>query len=116
MAHKPNILIVQADQLTALCLAAYGKPLALTPNIDKIALQGTVFTNTYCNSPVCGPSRAGMMTGRLPSNVGVFDNAGEFLSSEPTLRIIFGLLAIRRRYAARCILLDQTSYTVLNGG
>lgn len=84
MAHKPNILIVQADQLTALCLAAYGKPLALTPNIDKIALQGTIFANTYCNSPVCGPSRASMMTGRLPSNIGVFDNAGEFLSSEPT--------------------------------
>ena len=84
MTHKPNILIVQADQLTALCLATYGKPLALTPNIDKIAAKGTVFANTYCNSPVCGPSRAGMMTGRIPSNVGVFDNAGEFLSSEPT--------------------------------
>ena len=84
MTSKPNILVVQADQLTALCLAAYGKPLALTPNIDKIAAQGTVFANSYCNSPVCGPSRAGMMTGRLPSNVGVFDNAGEFLSSEPT--------------------------------
>ena len=84
MTHKPNIVIVQADQLTALCLNAYGKPLALTPNIDKIAAQGTIFANTYCNSPVCGPSRAGMMTGRIPSNVGVFDNAGEFLSSEPT--------------------------------
>ena len=58
--------------------------LALTPHIDKIAARGTVFTNTYCNSPVCGPSRASMMTGRIPSNVGVYDNAGEFLSSEPT--------------------------------
>ena len=84
MTVKPNILVVQADQLTALCLSTYGKPLALTPQIDKIAEQGTVFANTYCNSPVCGPSRAGMMTGRLPSDVGVFDNAGEFLSSEPT--------------------------------
>ena len=83
MTSKPNILVVQADQLTALCLAAYGKPLALTPNIDKIAAQGTVFANSYCNSPVCGPSRAGMMTGRLPSNVGVFDNAGEFPPPPP---------------------------------
>ena len=39
MHEKPNILIIQADQLTALCLAAYGKPLALTPNIDKIAAR-----------------------------------------------------------------------------
>lgn len=84
MSGKPNILIVQADQLTAQCLAAYGKPLALTPNIDKIAAAGTVFANSYCNSPVCGPSRASMMTGRLPSDVGVYDNAGEFPSSEPT--------------------------------
>ena len=66
MIDKPNILVVQADQLTALCLSAYGKPLALTPHIDKIAAQGTVFANTYCNSPVCGPSRASMMTGRIP--------------------------------------------------
>ncbi|MEL0090655.1 MAG: sulfatase-like hydrolase/transferase, partial [Rhodospirillales bacterium] len=50
MVKKPNILVVQADQLTALCLGAYGKPLAKTPNIDKIAANGTVFANTYCNS------------------------------------------------------------------
>ena len=81
---KPNILIIQADQLTALCLNAYNKPFAKTPAIDEIAAMGTIFTNSYCNSPVCGPSRASMMTGRLPSKIGVYDNAGEFLSSEPT--------------------------------
>ncbi|NBR39400.1 MAG: choline-sulfatase [Alphaproteobacteria bacterium] len=84
MSTQPNILVIQADQLTALCLNTYGTPFAKTPNIDKIAANGTVFVNTYCNSPVCGPSRASMMTGRLPSNIGVYDNAGEFLSSEPT--------------------------------
>ena len=81
---KPNILVIQADQLTALCLQAYGTPYALTPHMDRIAARGTTYLNSYCNSPVCGPSRASMMTGRLPSNVGVYDNAGEFLSSEPT--------------------------------
>ncbi|MFU1478425.1 choline-sulfatase [Roseovarius sp. C7] len=81
---RPNILVIQADQLTALCLSAYGKPYAITPNIDKLAEQGTTFENSYCNNPVCGPSRASMMTGRLPSDVGVFDNGAEFLPSEPT--------------------------------
>lgn len=81
---RPNILVIQADQMTALCLSAYGKPYAITPNIDKIARKGTTFTNSYCNNPVCGPSRASMMTGRLPSDVGVFDNGAEFLASEPT--------------------------------
>ena len=79
-----NILVIQADQLTALCLATYGKAYAKTPHIDRIAARGTTFVNAYCNSPVCGPSRASMMTGRLPSDVGVYDNAGEFLASEPT--------------------------------
>ena len=47
MNKKPNILIIQADQLTALCMDAYGKPLAKTPNIDEIAAKGTVFENSY---------------------------------------------------------------------
>ncbi|MDB2390335.1 choline-sulfatase [Alphaproteobacteria bacterium] len=84
MTQQPNIMVIQADQLTALCLGAYGKPLALTPHIDELASNGTTYLNNYCNNPVCGPSRASMMTGRLPSAVGVYDNAGEFLSSEPT--------------------------------
>ena len=82
--NRPNILVIQADQMTALCLAAYGKPYAITPNIDALAENGTTFANSYCNNPVCGPSRASMMTGRLPSDVGVFDNGAEFLPSEPT--------------------------------
>ncbi|MGB1863285.1 MAG: choline-sulfatase [Candidatus Puniceispirillum sp.] len=81
---KPNIIVIQADQLTALCLQTYGKPLAITPHIDDLASGGTTYLNNYCNNPVCGPSRASMMTGRLPSDVGVYDNAGEFLASEPT--------------------------------
>ena len=84
MTKQPNILIIQADQLTALCLATYGKPFAKTPHMDAIAERGTTFFNNYCNNPVCGPSRASMMTGRLPSDVGVYDNAGEFAASEPT--------------------------------
>jgi len=81
---RPNILVIQADQMTALCLSAYGKPYTITPNIDALAESGTTFANSYCNNPVCGPSRASMMTGRLSSEVGVYDNGAEFLSSEPT--------------------------------
>lgn len=83
-SKQPNILIIQADQLTALCLQAYGMTHTQTPHMDRIAENGTTYLNAYCNSPVCGPSRASMMTGRLPSEVGVYDNAGEFPSSEPT--------------------------------
>lgn len=81
---RPNILVIQADQMTALCLSAYGKPYAITPNIDALTESGTTFANSYCNNPVCGPSRASMMTGRLSSEVGVYDKGAEFLASEPT--------------------------------
>ena len=65
-------------------MKAYDKPYTKTPNIDYLAANGTTYSNAYCNNPVCGPSRASMMTGRLSSEVGTFDNAAEFASEEPT--------------------------------
>lgn len=50
---RPNILVIQADQLTFLCLSAYGKPYAITPNIDKIAQNGTTFTNNIPAHRAC---------------------------------------------------------------
>ena len=83
MQH-PNFLIIQADQLTAQVLSAYGRPLAKTPHIDALAARGTVFRNAYCSYPLCGPSRMSMMTGRLASRIGAYDNAAEFRSEIPT--------------------------------
>lgn len=81
---QPNFLIFQADQLTSQVLASYGHGLAKTPNIDRLAERGTVFRNAYCSYPLCGPSRMSMMTGRLASRIGAFDNASEFRSEIPT--------------------------------
>ncbi len=80
----PNILFVQVDQLTALATSVYGHPVVKTPNIQALADEGVVFRNAYCNSPLCGPSRMSMMTGRLPSNIGAYDNAVELPASIPT--------------------------------
>jgi choline-sulfatase len=81
---RPNILILVADQLSALALPAYGNRVAITPQIDALAGRGTVFDAAYCNSPLCAPSRGVLMYGRLPSGTGVFDNAAEFPSHIPT--------------------------------
>lgn len=81
---QPNFLVVQADQLTALVLSMYGGKIAKTPHMDRLAARGVTFVNAYCNNPVCGPSRAAMMTGQLSSTVACYDNAGELLSSIPT--------------------------------
>lgn len=79
-----NILVVQADQLAAAALAMFGG-IAKTPNLDRLAASGTIFENFYCNYPLCGPSRGSMLTGRLATQVGVYDNAAELPSSEPTM-------------------------------
>ncbi len=81
----PNILVIQADQLTPGVLPAYGHPLVKAPNINALAETGVVFDSAYCNFPLCVPSRASMMTGRLAHNIGTWDNAMELPASVPTL-------------------------------
>ncbi len=82
---QPNILLVMCDQLTAIALSAYGNRVCRTPNIDRLAEQGSVFENAYCNYPLCAPSRFALMSGRLPSRIGAFDNAAEFPAAVPTI-------------------------------
>lgn len=47
--------------------------------MERLAERGVTFLNAYCNNPVCAPSRAAMLTGRLSSAVGCYDNAADFL-------------------------------------
>jgi choline-sulfatase len=84
MAAQPNILMVMADQLSAAALGAYGHPVVRTPNVDRLAEAGVRFDRAYCNAPLCVPARAAMLTGRLPSRIGSFDNACELPAQIPT--------------------------------
>lgn len=83
--NRPNILLFMVDQLTAGALKAYGGTVCDTPNIDALAARGTVFDTAYCPYPLCAPSRASMMSGRLPSRIGAWDNGAEFCASTPTI-------------------------------
>ena len=69
---KPNILIILCDDLGYGDLGCQGHPHIRTPNLDKLASQGIRFTDCYAAAPVCSPSRAGIMTGRIPSRTGVY--------------------------------------------
>ena len=73
-----------ADQLSASALPFYGHPLVHAPHLSALAEEGVVFDNAYCNSPLCCPSRASMLTGQLPSKNGAFDNAGLLAADTPT--------------------------------
>lgn len=68
---KLNVLWIVADDMAAYALGAYGDTLARTPNIDRLANEGTRFDRAYCNSPMCTASRASFITGRLPHSVRV---------------------------------------------
>ncbi|MGJ8628958.1 MAG: choline-sulfatase [Sulfitobacter sp.] len=81
---QPNIILIQADQLSALALPSYGNTTTICPQIDDLAENGVVFENMYCNFPLCSPSRSSMMTGLLASKIGAYDNGAELKSSIPT--------------------------------
>ncbi|MFI4860048.1 MAG: sulfatase [Phycisphaerales bacterium JB063] len=66
-----NVLFIISDDLTAEALSCYGNEVSQTPHIDALAAQGTRFTRTYCQFPVCGPSRASFMNGYYPHATGV---------------------------------------------
>lgn len=69
---KKNILFIAVDDLKPL-LGCYGDPLVKTPNIDKIAKKGVLFTHSYCQQAVSGPSRASLLTGMCPDRTQVWD-------------------------------------------
>ena len=69
---RPNILVVMTDHQRADTVAPWGR--AITPHLDRLAHEGLTFTNTFCPSPHCCPSRATFMTGLYPSRHGVWNN------------------------------------------
>ena len=81
---KPNIILFMCDQLRFDALGCYGNNEIHTPNIDKLALDGSSFDDHFCQSPVCMPSRASIMTGRYPRNHGTRDNGIPLRDSEVT--------------------------------
>ncbi|MDB4770638.1 sulfatase [bacterium] len=80
-AERPNILFLFSDDHAIKSISAYGGPLAAvapTPNIDRIARQGAVFTNSFCANSICGPSRATILTGKHSHKNGFMRNGNTF--------------------------------------
>ncbi len=85
MKHRPNILLIMADQIAAPALPVYGHTVVKAPHLEALAIQGVVFDAAYCNFPVCAPSRFSMLTGMLATRIGAYDNAAEFPASRVTI-------------------------------
>ncbi len=68
---RPNILVIMTDQQGAGMLSCAGNPYVKTPNMDSLARSGVRFERAYVTNPVCSPSRMSLMTGRMPSAIGM---------------------------------------------
>ena len=68
---RPNILLIYVDDLGYGDLGSFGHPVIQTPNLDRLAREGMTLTNYYAPSALCSPSRAGLLTGRIPYRTGI---------------------------------------------
>jgi arylsulfatase A-like enzyme len=85
-AEKPlNILFIFTDDHATQAIGAYGSRINKTPNIDRLATHGAVFSNSFCSNSICGPSRASILTGQHSHKNGFYSNESiEFDGSQTT--------------------------------
>ena len=89
-AERPNILFIMSDDHAAHAISAYGSRLAEvapTPNIDRLAKEGALFTNAFCTNSICSPSRACVLTGQYDHINGAFDLSGRVPPGKQMLAI-----------------------------
>jgi choline-sulfatase len=79
-----NVLFIMTDEFNKRMMGCYGHPIVRTPNLDRLAEHGIRFTNAYCNSPVCVPSRASVATGRYIHEIETWDNAKPYTGQAPS--------------------------------
>lgn len=79
---RPNVLFITVDDLNDWVGVLGGHPQAKTPNIDRLARRGVLFTNAHCQAPICNPSRPCMLTSRLPSSTGLYFLSPNFRQSD----------------------------------
>ena len=85
--QPPNVIVIFADDMGYGDLGVYGHPTIRTPNLDQMAAEGMKFTQFYAAASVCTPSRAGLMTGRLPIRSGMASDSRRVLFPDSRLGI-----------------------------
>lgn len=78
----PNVIVIYTDDQGAVDLGSYGAKDIFSPNLDRLAQEGTRFTQSYVAAPVCAPSRAALLTGNYPQNAGVPSNTSARIGSD----------------------------------
>ncbi len=81
---RPNIIFIMTDDHASHALSCYGSKINKTPNLDRLAKEGMLFTNSFCTNSICAPCRAVILTGKYSHLNGVIDNRKKFDGTQQT--------------------------------
>lgn len=88
LKNRPNIVFIASDDLNDWVGVLNGHPQVLTPNIDRLANRGTLFTNAHAQAPLCNPSRVSILTGLRPTTTGIYGLAPRHRDVERTKDVV----------------------------
>ena len=97
---QPNVLFISLDDLNDWIGCLGGHPQAHTPNLDRLASTGVLFTNAHCPAPACNPSRTAIMTGIPPYRSGLYDNRQKMRAVLPDAELLPKYLSQRGYWSA----------------
>ena len=83
-SNQPHVLFIAIDDLRPE-LGCYGSKIVKSPNIDRLAKEGRRFDRAYCQQSICSPSRASLMTGARPDEIGIIENRAYFRELNPDI-------------------------------
>ncbi len=98
---KPNVLLIILDDQNAFAGRTDLAPAAVTPNLDRFARSGVIFSNAHCAAPVCNPSRTAFLSGLRPATSGIYDNSQDSLPPDHLLRQATALPVYFREHGYR---------------
>ena len=101
MTHKPNILIIHADQMRYDCASFSGNPDVKTPHLDRLAIEGVCFDEAFVSYPLCRPFRASFQTGKYPQRTGAYGHLSRIDPNQPSLARSLNAVGYKSGYVGK---------------